>query len=1069
MTRPFGVALLALALLAAASPARAVERSCDGLTPLQATEQVLCAVGPCDLATVTLGENIDVPDAKPCTFDLGGRNFVVADNKRMRVAGRFGANFQGQIVIQNANNVTINDGGGLLGQGDFVQPIPNFTLAGAIIEISAAGTVVSHGVLDVRGAGGGRITIDAAGKVTFDSSSATDGKGIGIADVGERFGDGGELEITSATGDIELKGDVILTGQNQGEGGAVTLLAPQGDLTISDLVDLTGGGSGGGEFIADVGGNVHVSKAIEVNSAAGGGDGTGIEIVAGGNVTIDGTAHFDVSGHSVDGFGGFGGEITIIADGSVDVAGSVNWKANAGTNFDGDGGFMQIEALQDLVFAGDFTGRSGAEDSDGATVLLSAGRDLTVSGDFDLLGNGSGGDIEFDAGRAATVSGVMMVDTGNALAGAGNVQFRAGLVTDEANGGVLTVTKNIVADAGDNDGSHTDIALHGCAVVVGSGVKVDGRGGTLIEEGEPPQPGGANIDIRARRALTIANSTQFLATPGGSNTIRHPTGVVPSIHGSASFNPAHQTIVDDELEQYPECAVCGDGIVNANEECDKGAGAQGTCCNADCSALLCTPTPTLSATPTLTPSVTPTVTSTPTVTAAVTATATSQPPTPTTTPPATATVTATATPTLTATPTPTATATLTPTVTVTATATQTPTPTATPSATGATPTATSATPTATATGTVTSTPTATASATPSASPTPSPTPTATAAVPTATVTPGIASIVDPKTAKSAAKCQSEINKRAAKFLEKKLKSLGKCTGAAFKCVQAQPDEKRKGCLEKAGGKCAKELARIAKEEQTLAAKIVAKCGGLGEDNLRSSAGLGFEPLASECQIDGVDPAGDVATCVVARYECEAEILLERHVPRARELMEEAGVPDAALQVLTCLGDHEGIGTGLGDPKGDGKLAFKCQDAIAKAGIKLAAAELKGRGKCLDKLYKCVQTKPGDDGCLAKADKACDKEEAKVGKALAKFATGIDKKCGDLDFDGVLRPDFGLNLAALDAVVGETLDDLGEYEDDVARLTGCRSDAMLGVTMPRAAQMLGLQDPPVAFPRAGCVQ
>ena len=52
-----------------------------------------------------------------------------------------------------------------------------------------------------------------------------------------------------------------------------------------------------------------------------------------------------------------------------------------------------------------------------------------------------------------------------------------------------------------------------------------------------------------------------------------------------TFSPTSIDVTDPAL--FPNCAVCGDGIRQVGEPCDKGPAADGACCNADCSALTC--------------------------------------------------------------------------------------------------------------------------------------------------------------------------------------------------------------------------------------------------------------------------------------------------------------------------------------------------------------------------------------------------------------------------------------------------------------------------------------------------
>jgi uncharacterized delta-60 repeat protein len=182
---------------------------------------------------------------------------------------------------------------------------------------------------------------------------------------------------------------------------------------------------------------------------------------------------------------------------------------------------------------------------------------------------------------------------------------------------------------------------------------------------------------------------------------------------------------------------CGNGIVTAGEQCDDGASVGGDGCSATCQ-LEPSPTPTRTATPTGT--ATRTATSTPTATRTRTPTATA---TRTLTPTATLTVTATATesstptatdtdtPTHTSSPTPSETPTASPTDTLMPTSTDTPTDTPTATATETETATATATDTAVDTPTETATPAATDTDVPTETPTPLPTSTDTS---TATVT-----------------------------------------------------------------------------------------------------------------------------------------------------------------------------------------------------------------------------------------------------------------------------------------------------------------------------------------------
>ena len=138
----------------------------------------------------------------------------------------------------------------------------------------------------------------------------------------------------------------------------------------------------------------------------------------------------------------------------------------------------------------------------------------------------------------------------------------------------------------------------------------------------------------------------------------------------------------DSLKLECRPSTCGNGSVEAHEDCDDGNRLNGDGCNQGCRLEAATPIPTATATPantatgTATVTVTPTASRTATATAAATSTGTAVPATASATSSATASATPTRTATNTATASATATGTMTETATASATAADTPTPTA---------------------------------------------------------------------------------------------------------------------------------------------------------------------------------------------------------------------------------------------------------------------------------------------------------------------------------------------------------------------------------------------------------
>ncbi len=136
-----------------------------------------------------------------------------------------------------------------------------------------------------------------------------------------------------------------------------------------------------------------------------------------------------------------------------------------------------------------------------------------------------------------------------------------------------------------------------------------------------------------------------------------------------------------------------------------------------------------------------------------------------------------------------------------------------------------------------------------------------------------------------------------------------------------------------------------------------------------------------------------------------------------------------------------------------KAADKCQKAVLQGGAAFTAASLKSLGACFDGVFKCVQTKPDDDGCVPKAIARCDKErDASRDKRVAKLAGGVTKKCASLA--DLLASD-GLDFTSLQATctdAGIPLIDVASAAACARALLECRAERMFSVEMPRARSL-----------------
>jgi hypothetical protein len=324
----------------------------------------------------------------------------------------------------------------------------------------------------------------------------------------------------------------------------------------------------------------------------------------------------------------------------------------------------------------------------------------------------------------------------------------------------------------------------------------------------------------------------------------------------------------------------------------------------------------------------------------------------------------------------------------------------------------------------------------------------------------------PRLSAEAISCQKGIKKAGRTFVGKKLHSLDKCANGVFACVQTKEDGSagQRDCVDKAGAKCAGELSKIGAEDAELRASIVKACNEdlVSNGELRSDTGLGYDRLADACQAR--DSVALIAACVAVQHECATERLFTVEEPRAGELVVRAGMD---LGQFPCLANFNGGGS-VGNPKHLGRALMRCEATIKKAGRKFVTKKLGSLEKCVDGVFRCLTSKPGDALCLGKAQNTCDKEFVKIETETGKLGLAVDKKCAAIDFGAVLSEPSGAQLAAPAtecAMFGvPALDTYGAYKECLMRQHECRVEELLRFEAPRAPQMLasGGQVPQSSF-------
>jgi hypothetical protein len=168
-------------------------------------------------------------------------------------------------------------------------------------------------------------------------------------------------------------------------------------------------------------------------------------------------------------------------------------------------------------------------------------------------------------------------------------------------------------------------------------------------------------------------------------------------------------------------------------------------------------------------------------------------------------------------------------------------------------------------------------------------------------------------------------------------------------------------------------------------------------------------------------------------------------------------------VVDCTPPANGGNLGIGDPV-VGKTLTKCQAGIQKAGARYVLAKLKGMHACTRLASSCVQL--GKPGCQSKAEAGCEKALGKVNVAGNKFEAALRKAC---EADGPSREDLaapaGLGFAAEEVPCEATFASTSDILACIHRQHGCRAEQLVGVSVPRASDLLAFagQNPAVRYP------
>jgi len=335
--------------------------------------------------------------------------------------------------------------------------------------------------------------------------------------------------------------------------------------------------------------------------------------------------------------------------------------------------------------------------------------------------------------------------------------------------------------------------------------------------------------------------------------------------------------------------------------------------------------------------------------------------------------------------------------------------------------------------------------------------------------------------KSAVKCQRALASAGRSLAATVRARLQRCAEAVFQCVQQKASDP--ACLASARARCGRTLAVLAAGPEgvdaRLAGKIAKACGPKkpGEpprvtpSDLCGASGLGYASEVEACGDPGGTPAQlltAVSGMVAHEHRCRAAQLFGATVPRGAELLASGGVD---LASVPCLGEGaQGGSLGLGSPRTTGRAAVRCQRSLAGGGARFVSQVLRAYHRCAEGMFKCLQLKPGDGRCRAKAETSCRRVTAKLfdgeRSQEKKLRQAVVKGCGPRRAGEAPL----LALADLRAVPGlgyEALDDecrglgvsdltsLDRVGECVLRQHLCRAEQLLTSEMPRSQELLDL--------------
>ncbi|HET9064169.1 MAG TPA: hypothetical protein VFO62_12850, partial [Candidatus Binatia bacterium] len=281
------------------------------------------------------------------------------------------------------------------------------------VTCEKGGGVSLVGNVEAQGLEAGTLSITAAGDVVLAGAIDLDST--------DADGDGGQLDVNSTLGSVNVGGRVDATSGRFGFGGIVTLAAA-GDVSLGGSIDASGGDFDGGEIDVVAGGDVFVSGRLRVDSTAGEGAGGFVALTADGDVRLTSTAVLSADGHqSIDNFAGDGGTYLLSAGRVLVVAAGASVVA-AGARPDGAAGTFDATSAGALTLSGTVSVvAKGGRGIGGSIAIRACEVDIPAPGSLENVGEG-GDNVVIGLGTIAARAGATI--TADARTGTNTVRYR---------------------------------------------------------------------------------------------------------------------------------------------------------------------------------------------------------------------------------------------------------------------------------------------------------------------------------------------------------------------------------------------------------------------------------------------------------------------------------------------------------------------------------------------------------------------------------------------------------------------------------------------------------------------